>query len=146
MPVTTLNRCEDHLGEVPGGGQRSLQVGGKSLVRPVGTDGHGHGRGQAAQGVFDDHLISVGDEEETDGAAVSVLGPAEAVVDGVDVKVELADMLRFELPCLEFENNEASKPQVVEEQVDELFAAADEVPPPPPLPAITPSTAFSPSG
>lgn len=46
----------------------------------------------AAECVFDDDVVAVGGEQNTDGGAIVVLGTAQQVIHGVDVEVEFAQV------------------------------------------------------
>jgi hypothetical protein len=68
------------------------------------------------EGVPDDGVVLVRDQQQSNG--VSVLRPAELVIDECDVETELAEVLRLELPGLELDHDVPELFDVKEEQVD----------------------------
>jgi hypothetical protein len=68
------------------------------------------------EGVPDDGVVLVRDQQQSNG--VSVLRPAELVIDECDVETELAEVLRLELPGLELDHDVPELFDVEEEQVD----------------------------
>ncbi len=74
--------------------------------------------------VLDHCAVGIGTEQDLNRRLVLVLEPHE-VVDGVDVKRELACELRLESPDLQLEHDVAQVDEVEEQQVDEVVLAAD---------------------
>lgn len=113
-----MSNVPDGVGEVCGCRQGGPHVGGQGPVRGVGADGER--RVQTAKRVFDDDVVAVRGEEDSDGGAVAVLGFAEQVIDGVDVEVELADVFGLGVADFQLEDDEAAQAQVEEQQIEEI--------------------------
>ena len=77
----------------------------------------------AAEGILDDLAVLRGAEQEAEGGIFVRL--AVVAVEGFEVDVELAEVLRLEAAGLEFEGDEAVQPAVKKEQVEREILSAD---------------------
>ena len=94
------------------------------LVRQSGLVlGHQRGRHGPAEGVFDDLVVLRGTEEHADRRLLVRL--LHVAVEGLQVELELAEMLGLELDDLQFERDQAIERPVEEEQVEGEVPPAD---------------------
>lgn len=83
--------------------------------------GDAHGRGGAAQGVFDDQFGLRLTEDQADAGLAA--GVFQSAVDGRQVGVHRAGVFGFELASLEVDDDVAAQFEVVEEEVDPVVLA-----------------------
>src|SRR5690348_13088803 len=74
------------------------------------------------QGIFRNDPVLRFAENQTNAGLI--VGVAEKIVDGREVKIQLPGVLRLEWPHFEIDDNEASQLQVIEEQIEfEVFSS-----------------------
>ena len=103
------------------GGEAGSQFAGQGAGEFVIGDADGFV--DVAQGVLGEDAVFGLAEDQADGWLVG--GVAELVIDGGAVEVHLAGVFRLEVALLQFDDNEAAKLEVVEEQVEVEIPVAD---------------------
>ena len=126
MPLPADSGCAEDLSR-PGSncwselvqlGLQQLLVGQAGLV--LGDQRRRHG---PAQGVLDDLVVLRGAEQHADGRPLVRL--LHVAVEGLQVELELAEVLGLELVDLQFEGDQAVERPVEEEQVEGEVPPAD---------------------
>ena len=100
-------------------GQAGIQQGGQCAEELV--FGHADGLVDAREGILGDESVLGAAEEQADGGLV--VGSLDLGIHGAEVEIQLASVFRLEGHGLEFDDDVAFEPGMVEKRVDEEFIA-----------------------